>query len=110
MTRDRASTKATGGGGYTFADKVAAAFLAQMLKRAFPLEVDLGVVTQVHFETRDTGHVLDDLELILSRAVDATRCLVSVKSNRQLTKNGFNREFVQDAWDEWRGSPESLWV
>jgi hypothetical protein len=107
MTRDRASTKATGGGGYTFADKVAAAFLAQMLKRAFPLEVDLGVVTQVHFETRDTGHVLDDLELILSRAVDATRCLVSVKSNRQLTKNGFNREFVQDAWDEWRGSAGS---
>jgi hypothetical protein len=107
MTKDRASTKATGGGGYTFADKVAAAFLAQMLKRAFPLEVDLGVVTQLHFETSDTGHVLDDLELILTRGVDATRCLVSVKSNRQLTKNGFNGEFVQDVWDEWRGSAGS---
>jgi hypothetical protein len=27
-----------------------------------------------------------------------------VKSNRQLTKAGFNSEFVQDAWDEWNGA------
>src|SRR5205807_4554049 len=33
MSKDIAATKATGGGGYTFADKVAAGFLALMLKR-----------------------------------------------------------------------------
>jgi hypothetical protein len=103
MSRDIAPTKATGGGGYTFADKVAAGFLVQILKRMFPLETDVGVVTEVHFETRDIGHILDDLQLVLTRGLDATRCLVSVRSNRQLTKKGFNKEFVQDAWDEWNG-------
>jgi hypothetical protein len=102
MSRNSAPTKATGGGGYTFADKVAAGFLAQMLKRKFPLEPDLGSISELHFETRDAGHVLDDLLLVLRRGQDLTRCTVSVKSNRQLTKAGFNSEFVQDAWEEWR--------
>ena len=102
-----APTKATGGGGYTFADKVAAGFLGQMLKRKFPLESDLGVITELHFETRDIGHVLDDLRLTLKRGASETGCVISVKSNRQLTKSGFNREFVQDAWEEWRGGDGS---
>lgn len=85
MVRKSASTAATGGGGYTFADKVAAGFLVQMLKRKFSLEIDLGVITALHFETRDAGHVLDDLQLALKRGQDDTRCLVSVKSNRQHT-------------------------
>jgi len=105
--RESAPTKVTGGGGYTFADKVAAGFLVQMLKRKFPLEADLGVITELHFETRDAGHVLDDLELVLRRGSNATRCVVSVKSNRQLTKAGFNKEFVQDAWEEWNGGTRS---
>jgi NACHT domain len=103
MSKRSAPTKATGGGGYTFADKVAAGFLAQMLKRKFPLEPDLGVIAEFHFETRDIGHVLDDLMLVLKRGLDVTNCFVSVKSNRQLTKEGFNKEFVQDAWNEWKG-------
>jgi hypothetical protein len=103
MTKKKTATKATGGGGYTFADKVAAGFLARMLKRKFPLEPDLGVITELHFETRDVGHVLDDLWLRLKRGASETRCSISVKSNRQLTKSGFNNEFVQDAWAEWRG-------
>ena len=104
MVRKSASTIATGGGGYTFADKVASGFLAQMLKRKFPLEIDLGVITALYFETRDAGHVLDDLKLALKRGQDEMQCLVSVKSNRQLTKAGFNSEFVQDAWDQWNGA------
>jgi hypothetical protein len=107
MSKKRAPVKATGGGGYTFADKVAAGFLAQMLKRKFPLKPDLGVLTELHFETRDAAHVLDDLQLVLKRGPNATRCFVSVKSNRQLTKAGFNKEFVQDAWEEWNGSTGS---
>ena len=101
MSRESAPTKATGGGGYTFADKVAAAFLAQMLKRVFPVEPELGAISQLHFETRDTGQILDDLRLVLSRGTESTRCAISVKSNRQLTKAGFNEEFVGDAWEEW---------
>src|SRR5258707_10418386 len=102
MARDSAPTKSTGGGGYTFADKVAASFLAQMLKRAFPIEPEFGPIIDVHFETRDSGQLLDDLLLVLQRGSQTTRCAISVKSNRQLTNTGFNQEFVQDAWEQWR--------
>jgi hypothetical protein len=71
-TGQGSTTKSTGGGGYTFADKVAAGFLAQMLKRKFPLGPELGVIARLHFETRDAGHVLDDLQLVLKRGLDAT--------------------------------------
>lgn len=101
MSRNSASAKATGGGGYTFADKVAAAFLAQMLKRGFPVEPEFGAISELHFEARDTGQILDDLRLILKRGAELTHCAISVKSNRQLTKAGFNQEFVEDAWEEW---------
>lgn len=105
MPRQSATTKATGGGGFTFADKVAAGFLAQMLKRAFPLEREFGPIVELHFETRDTGQVLDDLLLVLKHGNETTRCAVSVKSNRQLSNAGFNREFVEDAWEQWRAIP-----
>ena len=89
MSRNSAPTKATGGGGYTFADKVAAAFLAQMLRRGFPVEPEFGAISELHFETRDAGQILDDLWLVLKRGTAITRCAISVKSNRQLTRGGF---------------------
>jgi hypothetical protein len=107
MLKDAVSTKATGGGGYTFADKVAAGFLATILRRKLPLDPELGQIIALDFETRDAGNVLDDLLLILQRGQEQTRCPVSVKSNRQLTKVGFNAEFVRDAWDQWNGGPSS---
>ena len=103
----RAPTKATGGGGYTFADEVAAGFLVQMLRRAFPLEPELGPIAEVHFEASDTGQILDDLLLLLKHGNETTRCAISVKSNRQLTKAGFNGEFVHDAWKQWDGATGS---
>ena len=107
MPKMRAPTKATGGGGFTFADKVAARFLVQMLKRAFPLDPELGPIAEMHFEASDTGQVLDDILLILKRESQETRCAISVKSNRQLTKAGFNDEFVRDVWDQWNGATGS---
>lgn len=98
MSRNSAPTKATGGGGFTFADKIAAAFLAQMLKRALPLEPEFGASSETHFEARDTGQILDDLRFVLTRGTESAHCAISVKSNRQLSKAGFSAEFVQDAW------------
>lgn len=72
MSRETAPTKATGGGGYTFADKVAAGFLVQLLRRTFPMEPDFGPIAEVHFEARDAGQVLDDLLLILKRGTEAS--------------------------------------
>lgn len=101
MSRNSAPTKATGGGGYTFADKVGASFLARMLGREFPVEPEFGTISQLHFEARDAGQILDDLGLVLRHGTESTRCAISVKSNRQLTKTGFNAEFVGDAWEQW---------
>jgi hypothetical protein len=107
MSRNSASTIVTGGAGYTFADKVAAAFLVQILQRAFPFEPELGVIVEIHFETRESGNLLDDLQLVLRRGNESSKCTASVKSNRQLSKAGFNSEFVKDAWEEWRGAAGS---
>ena len=103
MPRESAPTKATGGGGFTFADKVAAGFLVQLLKRAFPMEPGFGSIAEIHFEARDSGQILDDLLLILKHGNATTRCAISVKSNRQLTASGFNDEFIRDAWEQWNG-------
>lgn len=100
MPRESSPTKATGGGGYTFANKVAAAFLTQILRRAFPVEPEFGAISELHSEARDTGQILDDLRLVLTRGTESTSCAISVKSTRQLTKAGFNAEFVQDVWEQ----------
>src|SRR5271154_5877463 len=101
--RESGPTKSTGGGGYTFADKVAAGFLVRMLNRSLPIEPQRGPIIGLHFETRDAGQILDDLSLDLVQGTHKTRCVISVKSNRQLTTtSGFNSEFVEDAWEQWR--------
>jgi hypothetical protein len=104
MSGNSASVKSMGGGGFTFADKVAASFLAQMLARTFPFGIDLGRITQLHFETRDIQNPIDDLLLILSRGGQVTEFSVSIKSNRQVAKSGFSADFVRDAWAQWNGS------
>jgi hypothetical protein len=104
MPRNSASTRATGGAGFTFADKAAAAFMVQMLQRAFPFEPELGTIAEIHFETRESGNLLDDLQLVLTRGNEKLKCTASVKSNRQLTQTGFNNEFVKDAWEQWCGA------
>jgi len=101
MPRKRSSTAATGGKGYTFADKVAAGFLVQMLTRTFPQESTLGLVSELHFETKESGRSLDDLLLLLQSGGGSSRWSISVKSNRQLSREGFNRTFVQDLWADW---------
>ncbi len=102
MARKRATTKATGGGGYTFADNVAAEFLVHMLRGSTPFDQAFGPPTGIHFETRDSGHILDDLLVALGAGDGVTRGAVSIKSGRQLTAAGFSDEFVQDAWGEWQ--------
>jgi hypothetical protein len=101
--RESSSTAATGGKGYTFADKVAAGFLVQMLARTFPLEAALGFIAELHFETKESGRNLDDLHIVLQNSGGRARWSVSVKSNRQLSGSGFNKTLVGDLWADWRG-------
>lgn len=101
MPRMSSSTAATGGKGYTFADKVAAGFLVHMLARSFPLEAALGFISELHFETKESGRSLDDLHLLLQNGSGSSRWSVSVKSNRQLSGKGFNGTLVADLWADW---------
>jgi hypothetical protein len=105
MKRKKAATASTGGKGYSFADKVAARFMAQMLKRAFPFEHTLGVIERIHWETGESGHPFDDFRLELKADSSAVRVFTSAKSDKHLTGNGFDRDFVSDSWDEWN-SPD----
>jgi hypothetical protein len=103
VPRTTSSTAATGGKGYTFADKVAAGFLVQMLARAFPLGAPLGFIAELHFETKESGRSLDDLHLVLQNGGATSRWSVSIKSNRQLSGKGFNGTLVADLWADWNG-------
>jgi hypothetical protein len=106
MAREKARTKSTGGGGFTFADKIAAGFLARMLRRQLFLGGDVGPVTEIDFETSESGNPLDDLQLTLGHGQQITRIFLSVKSNRQLTTAGFDAEFVADAWEQSTAVPK----
>jgi hypothetical protein len=105
MSRKPAHPKATGGGGFTFADKVAAFFTAKMLGRELPLGLNIRPIVEIHFETRGSGWLLDDLPLSFPHHDHLVRCALSVKSNIQLTEAGFPSDFVKDVWEQWRGVP-----
>ena len=102
MPRKRESTAATGGKGYIFADKVAAAFLVQMLSRIAPVEPSLGLISEIHFETEESGRSLDDLILLFQSG--RRHCSLANFGQEQSAalKSGFDATFVRDAWTEWR--------
>jgi hypothetical protein len=102
-TRKRAPVKATGGAGFTFADKVGGHFLLELLRGGIPLGVEAGPIMALHFEVRESGWQMDDQLLVMKNVQGETRCAVSVKSDSRLTAGGLDREFVSDAWQQWDG-------
>jgi hypothetical protein len=109
MPRKSAPVKNTGGGGYTFADNVAAKFLVDMLSRGFPFGVDAGTPIRLDWEAKELGWHIDDLLLHLHSVAQGQRVMaaISVKSNAQLNSNGFSTSYVQDAWAQWRGESKN---
>src|SRR5262249_19318421 len=101
--RKPASVKSTGGAGFDFADKVGGQFLIEMLRGGAPLGAGAGQVVGLHFETRESGWLLDDQLLVLRNAEHETQCAISVKSDTRLTVSGLDDEFVSDAWEQWDG-------
>jgi len=102
-TKKRAPVKATGGAGFTFADKVGAYFLLDLLRGGIPLGPDAGPIAALHFETRESGWLIDDQLLVMKNAEREGCCAVSVKSDSRLTASGLDQEFVSDAWRQWDG-------
>jgi hypothetical protein len=106
MTRQSASVKNTAGEGFSFEDRVAASFLVDMLRRAFPLGAEAGYLTRLDWQAKDLGWHIDDLVLELENSrQEIAKAAITVKSNSHLNSNGFSAPFVEDAWAQWRGEP-----
>ena len=101
MAKEAATTKQTGGGGYSFEDKVAARYMAMMLAGRPPLDERTGTVRQINFQNKTDGWLLDDLLLVLSGITGVSRFALSVKSNQQITSNGFPADYVTAVWKQW---------
>ena len=101
--RSAAPVKATGGAGFTFADKVGAHFLLELLAGRIPLGASAGPIIALHFETRESGQLMDDQLLVMRNRERETRCSISVKSDSRLTGSGLDCQFVTDAWRQWDG-------
>ncbi len=101
MAKDAATTKQTGGGGYSYGDKVAAHYMAMMLAGQTPLGEHIGTIHQIKFENKTDGWLLDDLLLLVSGEDGDSRFALSVKSNQQITSNGFPDDFVSAVWKQW---------
>ena len=103
MTRKEAPVTLTGGRGFDFEDAVAAFFELQMITAGKYLGGEYGQIVNLEFQARDSGWLLDDL-VVSFRSDDVIRHLaISIKSNQQVTRNGFPSDFVHQAWEQWLG-------
>jgi hypothetical protein len=103
MIEKSAPVTLTGGAGFEFEDCVAAWFMVHLLSNTPPLvESNFGNVTSVDFQVSESDWLLDDL-LITSKSSDgeARRLSISIKRNKQVTQNGFNKNFVETVWKQW---------
>jgi transcriptional regulator with XRE-family HTH domain len=92
------SLKSASGAGFSFEDKVAATLLCEMLAGIPSLGTTLGIVQRLERQAGDWEPFGDLLLELSNSAGDPVKCGVSVKSNRQITANGFNRELCSGLW------------
>jgi hypothetical protein len=95
-----ATSKQTGGGGFDFEDKVSAYFLSKLLSGNFALDSSIGTLTNVEYQVRPDGWLIDDLLLTFHDGRQNHRVAVSAKSNRQITATGLPDDIVKDIWTQ----------
>lgn len=100
MTRRKAPVGLTGGSGFWFEDQLAARLLLDMLAGYFPLGVDFGRLTRLHWQAHEKGWLFDDLVGEFDAAGRNRTAGLSIKSDRQVTENGFPKEFGEAAWTQ----------
>jgi hypothetical protein len=102
MATEKAPVAVTGGAGFEFHDRVAArCILDLLLGRAFAAH--LGAVVKIKWEVRESGQLGDDLVLSCRRDGVEREVGLSLKSDRQVTGNGFPSDFRDLAWEQWDG-------
>ena len=104
MARKPATLKQTTGQGFEFENKVAAYSLACLLKDEPLFFREHGGIVRLDFQVRVLGWFMDD---ILLTSASGQRLALSVKSNCQITPQGFPTEFVKDVWEQYLSGAEN---
>jgi hypothetical protein len=103
VATEKAPVEVTGGAGHEFDDSVAGRFLIDLLTGGCSLGAGLGQVTEIRWQVRESGLLGDDLVITCRLGGNERRVALSVKSDRQVTQSGFPSDFVELAWELWRG-------
>ena len=89
----------TGGRGYDFEDSVTTHFLLAMIAGVELWGPEYGCITKIDWQTHADGWLFDDLLLTLKDHTGVLhRVAISIKSNAQITTNGFPQETKQRIW------------
>lgn len=100
MAKKVATVKQTGGGGFSFENKVAAHYAVQMLLANEILGSKKGIITRIDFQTRVKGWYLDDILLTLQSNKKQSHIAFSVKSNSQFDKTVAPSDFIKAIWEQ----------
>ncbi|MFY0524036.1 hypothetical protein ACN28I_12990 [Archangium gephyra] len=100
MAREIASPKSSGGGGYNFEDEVSAWWMLNLLAGRCPLDTRAGPPTQLSFQARADGWLLDDLVANFAPRDGPVRAAISVKSGDVLKASRAPQDFVRDCWEQ----------
>ncbi|WP_229403322.1 hypothetical protein [Micromonospora okii] len=95
--RSVATAFITGGGGFSFEDRVGAWLTAGMAAGEMPLGLGVAVPVEVRFQGSASGFFLDDM-VVTGDAAGGPRWSASVKSFDMLTGARLHTEFVEAAW------------
>ncbi|SCY13939.1 hypothetical protein SAMN02927916_1238 [Flavobacterium anhuiense] len=107
--RNVATPKQTGGGGFTFEDKVTAWFCSHFLGNTLPFNKEVGKIIRMDFQVRPEGWLFDDLLLTLkNKEEEKCRIAISVKSNVQFNTTGPSDDLKNDLWNQFVGEPKRV--
>ena len=98
-----ASPFSTGGGGYEYERRVAATYLAAMICGEDAPGAD-GTVTEVKFQQRGAGHLLDDLVVVSDKGGRTSRLSLQVKHGLRVGASSEFRGVIVDCWRMFAGS------
>lgn len=100
MAKQNTTAKQASGGGYQFENEAVAYILTHLLNRSSPFGLPQGgVLEQVAVQRPAEEWHLDDLVVTVHAHGYKHRLAFSIKSNTQISKNGFPSDFVRDAWE-----------
>jgi hypothetical protein len=106
--RRKAPVRLTGGAGTRYENLVAARFLLDMLAGLNSLGAGFGRITRIDWQASDAEWLADDLALTCEPSSHERRFVgISIKSNKQVSLQGFPQDFVDLAWGQWLGRGRS---